>query len=178
MTDRSVRRIEDLLRNRGIQVCTNRLVTRIQDDSIVTDDQSVHGSDCVIWATGATAPPVLEKLGLPTDASGFIATSNTLQSLADPRIFAVGDSGTIMSSPSAKAGVFAVRQCPILWHNLQAYLNAKPLRTFQPQKDFLKLLNTGDGKALLQYGPITLHARWCWNLKTWIDRRFVREFQA
>ena len=39
------------------------------------------------------------------------------------------------------------------------------------------MLNTGDGKALLEYGWLTLHARWCWLLKTWIDKRFVRKFQ-
>lgn len=178
MTDRSVRRIEKLLRQRRIRVIPNHRVTHVEDDSIRTDDHQSHSVDCVIWATGAAAPPVLEKLGLLTDDSGFIATSNTLQSLADPRVFAVGDSGTIMSSPSPKAGVYAVRHCPILWHNLRALLNNRPLMTYQPQHDFLKLLNTGDGKALFQYKRLTFHARWCWNLKTWIDRRFIREFQA
>jgi len=178
MTNRSILRIEDLLRKRGIQVHANHRVTLVQDDSLVTDDQTVHRCDCVIWATGAAAPPVLGKLGLPADDSGFVATSNTLQSVADPRIFAVGDAGTIMSSPAPKAGVYAVRQCPVIWHNLRAYIENKPLKTFHPQKDFLKLLNTGDGKALLQYHRLTLHADWCWHLKTWIDRRFIREFQV
>jgi len=178
MTNRSVRRIEKLLGQRQIRVLPNHRVTHIKEDAIHADDQQSHLTDCVIWATGAAAPPVLGKLGLPTDGSGFIATSNTLQSLADPRVFAVGDSGTIMSSPSPKAGVYAVRHCPILWHNLRAVLENRPLMTYQPQHDFLKLLNTGDGKALLQYKWLTLHARWCWNLKTWIDRRFIREFQG
>lgn len=178
MTDRSIRRIEKLLSQRRIRVIPKHRVTHVGDDSIRTDDHQAHAVDCVIWATGAAATPVLEKLGLLTDDSGFIATYNTLQSLADPRVFAVGDSGTILSSPSPKAGVYAVRHCPILWHNLRAFLNNRPLMTYQPQHDFLKLLNTGDGKALLQYKRLTLHARWCWNLKTWIDRRFIREFQA
>ncbi len=178
MTDRSVRRIEKLLGQRQIRIFPNHRVTHVQEDAVRTDDQQSHPTDCVIWATGAAAPPVLGKLGLPTDGSGFIATSNTLQSLGDPRVFAVGDSGTIMSSPSPKAGVYAVRHCPILWHNLRAFLNNRPLITYHPQHDFLKLLNTGDGKALLQYKRLTLHARWCWNLKTWIDRQFIREFQV
>ncbi|HBJ33187.1 MAG TPA: NADH dehydrogenase subunit [Planctomycetaceae bacterium] len=178
MTDRSVRLIEKLLEQRMIRVRPNHRVNHVDTDSIRTDDQKSHLVDCVIWATGAAAPPVIEKLGLPTDSSGFIATSSTLQSLADHRIFAVGDAGTIMSSPSPKAGVYAVRHCPILWNNLRAFFDNRPLLTYQPQRDFLKLLNTGDGKALLQYKRLTLHARWCWYLKTWIDRRFIGEFQA
>jgi len=177
MTDRSVDRIERLLADRKIDVCPNRRIVNVGSDSIETNEQQAYPSDCVIWATGAAAPPVLAKLGLSQDDRGFIATSNTLQSLTDPRIFAVGDSGTILSSPAPKAGVYAVRQCPILWHNLRAFINKQPLRTYKPQQDFLKLLNTGDGKALFQYNRITVHARWCWHLKTWIDRHFIREFQ-
>ncbi|MCA9136621.1 MAG: FAD-dependent oxidoreductase [Planctomycetales bacterium] len=173
----SVRRIEKLLASRQIDVYSGQRVVGVGDRELETEDGNRHGADCVIWATGAVAPPVLRTLGLQTDGRGFIATGKTLQSLTDDRIFAVGDSGTVMESPSPKAGVYAVRQCPILWHNLRAFFNHSPMRSFEPQSDFLKLLNTGDGKALIEYGWLTAHARWCWRLKTWIDKRFVGEFQ-
>lgn len=177
MTRRSVRRIEKLLHARQIDVHYKQRVIELDKQSIVTDDGVTHATDCVIWSTGAAAPPVLKHLGLPADDRGFIATSKTLQSLADPRVFAVGDSGTIIESPSPKAGVYAVRQCPILEHNLRAFLQGKRLREFNPQSDFLKILNTGDGKALLQYKWFTAHTRWCWKLKMWIDRNFVESFR-
>lgn len=177
MKPRSIRRIEQILNSRNIHINAGHRVTEVKDDFIITDDGARHDADIVIWATGAAAPPVLGKLGLQTDAQGFIATSPTLQSLSDSRVFAVGDSGTIVKSPSPKAGVYAVRQCPILWHNLRAFFGGGPMKTFEPQSDFLKLLNTGDGKALLQYGIITVHAQWCWRLKTWIDKSFITEFQ-
>jgi selenide,water dikinase len=178
MTQASVRRIERLLLQRGINVHTNSRITDVGQQAITSEDGMSYPADCVIWATGAAAPLVLSRLGLKTDSRGFIATSRTLQSLSDPRVFAVGDSGTVIESPSPKAGVYAVRQCPILWHNLQALLNKQPLQKFEPQNDFLKILNTGDGKALLEYGWLTVHARWCLVLKTWIDRRFIRMFQT
>ncbi|MCM2371456.1 FAD-dependent oxidoreductase [Aporhodopirellula aestuarii] len=178
MSDRSIRRLETLLSSRGIRVRPGKRVTDVGQDSITTEDGQTHQTDCVIWATGAAAPPVLGKLGLQTDDRGFIATSPTLQSLTDPRVFAVGDSGTVIESPSPKAGVYAVRQSPVLWHNLRAFFAGGPLESFQPQSDFLKLLNTGDGKAFLEYGPLSVHSRWCWHLKTWIDKRFVEEYQV
>ncbi len=178
MRERSVHRIEKRLASRGILVHPGRRVVEIGATEIVLDDGIRCGFDCVIWATGASAPMVLGKLGLQTDERGFVATTPTLQSLSDPRIFAVGDSGTVLQSPSPKAGVYAVRQCPILWHNMRSLIAGGTMRTFKPQSDFLKLLNTGDGKALLEYGWFTAHARWCWKLKTWIDKRFVGEFQA
>ncbi|TWT89365.1 FAD-dependent oxidoreductase [Neorhodopirellula pilleata] len=178
MTDRSIRRAEKLLATKSIAVHRGQRVTEVAETHLATEDGIRHATDCVVWATGASPPPVLATLGLQRDRRGFLATSETLQSLSDPRIFAVGDSGTVVKSPSPKAGVYAVRQCPILWHNLQALLRGGAMKSFCPQNDFLKILNTGDGKALLQYGWLTAHARWCWHLKTWIDKRFVNEFQV
>jgi selenide,water dikinase len=178
MNQKSIRRIEQLLSQRGIVVHTNSRIMGVSPQAVTLENGTTQPADCVIWATGAVAPPVLSRLGLNTDSRGFIAISRTLQSLSDPRIFAVGDSGTIIESPSPKAGVYAVRQCPVLWHNLKALLDGQPLQNFDPQSNFLKILNTGDGKALLEYGWLTVHARWCLSLKTWIDRRFIRTFQT
>ncbi|TWU10698.1 NADH dehydrogenase-like protein YjlD [Allorhodopirellula heiligendammensis] len=178
MSERGVRRIKRLLTKRGNQVHAGHRVTTVGESEIVLDDGCRHVVDAVIWATGAAAPPVLSKLGLRTDDRGFIATGPTLQTLSDPRVFAVGDSGTILQSPSPKAGVYAVRQSPILWHNIRALATGGTMQQFKPQRSFLKLLNTGDGKALLEYGMFVAHARWCWRLKTWIDKRFVSEFQS
>lgn len=177
MKSRSIRKLEKILQRRGIVVVPNQRIESIDGAVMVSVDGTKHDADAVIWATGAAAPPVLERLGLESDRHGFVATKPTLQSLSSDHIFAVGDSGTMVEEPSPKAGVYAVRQCPILWHNLRAILENQPLVEYEPQADFLKLLNTGDGKALLEYGRWSIHARWCWHLKTWIDKRFIREFQ-
>ena len=175
MTPKSVRKLELLLLARCIRVIPNHRVRKVTNSEIETEGGCKHPADVVIWATGAAAPPVLGNLGLKTDDRGFIATSDTLQSLTDSRIFAVGDSGTVIESPSPKAGVYAVRQCPILSHNLRAFFAGGTMKRFKPQSNFLKILNTGDGKALLEYGWFTAHARWCWHLKKYIDERFIRE---
>lgn len=47
-----------------------------------------------------------------------------------------------------QAGVYAVRAGPILLHNLVAYCTGGELRAYKPQRDFLKLLCTGDGNAV------------------------------
>ena len=174
----SIRRIRTILQARGIEVVTQSRVTEVDDSSITINGVDRQSADCVIWSTGAAAPPVLSRLGLPVDSRGFLVTKPTLQSTIDPLVFAVGDSGSIPETPFPKAGVYAVRQSPVLWHNIRALLNGGPLLEFKPQSDFLKLLNTGDGRALLLYKSLTVHARWCWTLKTWIDRKFLRHFQV
>ncbi|MCA9010790.1 MAG: FAD-dependent oxidoreductase [Planctomycetaceae bacterium] len=171
-------KLNRILATRGIEVISKTRVSEITESGVNACDGRSYDSDCVIWAVGAIAPPVVSRLGLPLDDRGFILTKSTLQSVADLPVFAVGDAGTIVGSTSPKAGVYAVRQSPILWHNLQALLADKPLIEFRPQRSFMKLLNTGDGKALLQYKNVSIHARWCWTLKTWIDRRFLRPFRV
>lgn len=175
---RSISRIESILQSRSISIHYHQTIRQVDDQRLISEDGQAHSADCVIWATGASAPPVLDRLPLAKDERGFIAIGPTLQSLTDPHVFAVGDSGTLLETPFPKAGVYAVRQCPVLWHNLKSMASGTQLQNFHPQSDFLKLLNTGDGKALLEYGRWTVHARWCWHLKTWIDKRFVKEFQG
>lgn len=134
-------------------------------------------ADLVIWATSARAPSVLGCFDLPKDDRGFLLTKSTLQTTTQESIFAVGDCGTIPEEKAAKAGVHAVRQGPVLWENLRRYLTEKSLENWKPQKSFLTLLNTADKRAILTYKGVSLHARWCWWLKDWIDRGFMAKYQ-
>jgi hypothetical protein len=76
-----------------------------------------------------------------------------------------------------KAGVYAVREAPILWHSLLAALRSGPVPRYRPQRGFLSLLNTADGRALLSYKGLISHSRWAWGLKDWIDRRFMVRYR-
>ena len=177
MSRPAVETLHRLMRQRQVDVQTGRAVVQVGDRHVTLDDQTRLPADAVIWATGAAGAPVLSRLGLATDSRGFLVTDDALRSISDPRVFAVGDCGTVRGSEYAKAGVYAVRQAPVLWHNLRATASGDPMRSFEPQRDFLKILNTGDGKALLQRGPVVVHRRWCLHLKQWIDQRFMRAFR-
>lgn len=106
--------------DRSIELLTGFEVNNVASKFVENASGNSQPADVVIWATGAAAPPILSKLGLPTDVRGFLATTPALRTTADLPIFAVGDSGTIESDPAPKAGVYAVRQAPVLWHNLRA----------------------------------------------------------
>ena len=136
-------------------------------------------ADMIIWATGAKASPLLRTSGLAQDGRGFILVNEHLQSVSDPAVFAAGDAATLERFPDTpKAGVYAVREGPILWANLQAALGGKPLPArYRPQARFLALLNTGDGQAILSYGSLALWGRPWMALKDRIDRSFMRRFQ-
>ena len=176
-TDGLARRVGRVLSERRVTVITGRRVTRVDGTCLVLDDGAIVDADVILWMTGAEAPPVLGTLGLPADARGFLLTNRALQTTAGDPIFAVGDSGTIEVAPSPKAGVFAVKQGPALWANIVRTLAGAPLRRHTPQSGFLKLLNTGDGRAIGEWKGVSFEGAWCGRLKGAIDRRFIRRYQ-
>jgi len=170
-------RVRKELESRGVRILTHCRVTGIENGTVRLDNGDSFPADLVLWATGATAPPLLEALPLPKDDRGFLLTRPTLQTTAELPIFAVGDTGTIQGDATPKAGVYAVRQGPVLWDNLHRLLAGQPLRPYVPQRGFLKLLNTGDGRAIAEYKGRSFHAGWCWKLKDYIDGRFMDKYQ-
>ncbi len=174
---RTNRRVHRRLVERGVTLHLGRGVRRWEEGLLTLSGGDPIEADVVIWATGASAPPILTALGLPVDARGFLLTRPTLQIVEDLPIFAVGDSGTSVESPTAKSGVFAVRQGPVLWRNLANVLAGRPLESYRPQRAFLKLLNTGDGRAIGEYRGLSLDGRWCRRLKNFIDGRFMDRYQ-
>ena len=126
---------------RGVGVITGKRVTRIEDKVVVCADGFQIPADIVVLAAGAAPPPVVENMTLPKDPRGFLLTHDTLQSTGPANVFAVGDSGTVADAGTPKAGVYAVRQGPVLWNNIAALVRGEPLTPYEPQHDFLRLLN-------------------------------------
>lgn len=137
--------------------------------------------DLVLWATGAQAQAwqrdPARRAGLAVDGEGFVAVNARLQSTSHPEVFATGDcAGWPGGLP--KAGVHAVRQAPVLDHNLRAALTGQPLQAYRPQRHFLTLLATGDGRAIASRGRFGAEGRWAWRWKDRIDRRFMARFPS
>lgn len=49
----------------------------------------------------------------------------------------------------------------------------EPLEVYSPQKDFLGLLNTGNGRCIGGKLGFTFSGRWVWKLKDYIDSMFM-----
>jgi selenide,water dikinase len=169
--------LRKVLLNRDIELMGDSEVVRVATDHVETSSGTRLPADRVIWATGAVGASWLQGLGLSLDDRGFLRTLSNLTCLDHPRIFAVGDCGSIEGQPLPKAGVYAVRQGPLLWENLNRGLEGRELRDFVPQKNFLKLVNLGDGSAIADYFGKSWRAGWVWRWKDRIDRRFMSMYQ-
>lgn len=173
------RRARRLLDRRGLVVRTECRVKEVHPDAAELEGGERSPARLTIWLTGAVAWPLFLGSGLPLDERGFLLVDDALRSVSDPRIFAAGDCGTLARHPrTPKAGVYAVREAPVLWESLKAaVLGGEPPR-YRPQESFLSLLNTADGRALLRWKGLVAHGRWAWRLKDRIDRRFMARYSG
>jgi selenide,water dikinase len=151
-------------------------VTRVTREHVYCKSGDPVRADLVVWATGASAPSWLRQSGLQCDDRGFVAVNDRLQSTSHPSVFAAGDAATMVSRPLPKAGVFAVRQGPLLADNLRRFLASDPLQAYRPQRRFLSLISTGGRHAVASYAGLAWQGRWVWTWKDRIDRRFMAKY--
>jgi NADH dehydrogenase FAD-containing subunit len=100
-----------------------------------------------------------------------------LQSVAHPDIFGGGDCISLEGQQLAKVGVYAVRENPVLYHNLMVALEGGEMEVFRPQKHFLLIFNMGDGKGIYWKKNWAWEGRLAFLLKNYIDRKFMKTFQ-
>ncbi len=101
-----------------------------------------------------------------------------LQSTAYPQLFGGGDCISLEGHTVAKVGVHAVRQNPILLHNLEVALDGGELKSFAPNPDYMLIMNMGDGKGIMWKKNLVLNGRLAFLLKDFIDKRFMKKFQV
>ncbi|WP_009632527.1 selenide, water dikinase SelD [Synechocystis sp. PCC 7509] len=169
--------LQKVLTSKGINLHLQETVTEVQPNKISCKSGLKIECDRIFWVTQASAPSWIKECGLVTDSQGFIQVNDYLQAVSHPNIFAAGDIATMVNYPRPKAGVFAVRQGKPLFNNLQKTLLSQPLQPYKPQKNYLSLIGTGDGKAIASWGNFgTGASRLLWNWKDKIDRQFMARF--
>ncbi len=164
-------------KNAGVLVHTGFDVVEVREKSIHARDGRSLSIDETVWCAAAKAPDWPREAGFSVDKRGFVLTNRHLQSISADFVFATGDIGTQQETPSDKAGVFAVRQAPVLFQNIRRYLLGAKLKVYRPQKDFLSLMATGKKSAIGNRGFLTAQGAWVWRVKDAIDQKFMNQFR-
>jgi selenide,water dikinase len=173
-----VRRLfERVLAARAVAVHSGARVIAVDPGQMRCADGRVIRADLIVWATTASAAPWIQESGLAVDADGFMLIDGHLESTSHPRVFGSGDIAALQSARLPKSGVFAVRQGPVLAHNLRCALLGKPLLPFITKPTALGLISTGDRYAIMSWGRFALAGKWVWRWKDHIDRRFMAKYR-
>jgi len=159
----------------GISLVEDARVARITADGVDMAGGETRPAALVVGVAGARPWGWLGATGLPLE-NGFIKVDEGLRVIDDPAIHAAGDCAHLSHAPRPKAGVYAVRAAPVLFHNLRADLTGGRRSVFRPQGDFLKLVSLGRKAAVADKGGIGIKIPGLWHWKDRIDRRFMEKF--
>jgi len=162
------------LHKNGVDVCEGIDVVAVTASGVLLRDGTEIKSNFVVGAAGATPHPWVKNTGLDL-LNGFIKVNPHLLSNV-PRVFAVGDCAEMVFDPRPKAGVFAVRQAPVLLNNIRNALSGRELERYDPQSDYLKLVSLGGKRAFGEKGGWGFSGQLVWLLKNKIDRDFMVQF--
>jgi len=166
----------DSLLSRNITVIEKAHVRRLDQGAALLDNGTTIHWDICFLAVGIRPSTLFKRSGIATDTDGGMLVNASLQSVSHPEIFGGGDCIGLRGNPVDKVGVYAVRQNPILFHNLLAALEGEPLKRFQPQDAYLLLFNLGNGRAIFCRKNMVWEGRSMFALKNFIDTRFMKKF--
>ncbi|WP_299635836.1 selenide, water dikinase SelD [uncultured Ruegeria sp.] len=167
--------IRQAMQDLGVEIIENAAISRIASDHVTLQDGRTIPANFVTGAAGARPYDWIEKTRLDLE-DGFIRVNSYLQS-SDPVVFAAGDCAHLADNPRPKAGVYAVREAPILFDNLRAALGAGRMRKYVPQKDYLKLISLGGKSALGERLGASFSGAMMWTWKNHIDQTFMNKFR-
>jgi len=171
-------KVMSTLAARKIEIIEKGYATSVTPDEIRLDSNEKFVTDFVFMALGVKPSTMFEASGLPVGPDKGLLVNGCLQSVKYPEIFGGGDCIYFRDTPLDKVGVYAVRQNPVLLHNLMAHLKGDELKTFDPGPEYLLIFNLGGSVGVLKKKGLVLKGKIPFMIKDYIDRKFMKEFQA
>ena len=166
-----------LLKKSGVIIKEEGHLLSIQDNCLRFDSGFEEQADFILLATGVHPSPFFAEAGLRTGPEGGLLVNSRLQCSEYPEIFGGGDCICFEDQPLDKVGVYAVRENPVLFHNLKAFLQEEALQDFDPGGDYLLIFNLGNGLGVLRKKWFQISGKLAFMIKDWIDRKFIKDFK-
>ncbi len=166
------------LENRGIEVYENGYVNKIDTGRVTLESGRSFEADIIFVAHGICPSPIFKSSGMATGPDGGLLVNKFLQHPDYPYIFGGGDCIYFQDQPLDKVGVYAVRQNPILYHNLMAALEGETMKPFDPGGRYLLIYNLGDGTGIFYKSWLKFNGRLAFRIKDYIDTKFMRKFKS
>lgn len=160
------------MERKNIHLHLNESLTEVLENEIITS-RGKYFYDYLVISNGVSGTKVKYSGYDVTDENFLIVDSNLC---ANKYSIAMGDMICIREYPSTpKAGVFAIRQAPILYGNLMNMLKGIDARTsYTPQDKYLQVLNCGNKSAIMNYSDYSFKGRISWIIKDHIDRGYMK----
>ena len=159
------------LERAGVCFALGAAAVEVRADAVLLASGGALESDLVVWATGGAPTPLIAQSGLPHDAHGRLLVDDSLRARSGAPIWAAGDCAAHEDPGAGDSRRHGER----LEHALRSYLGARRRSLPRPRARPLCLLDTGDGCAIVRWGPVLGRSRLAGWLKRRLDRRFVAD---
>ncbi len=166
-----------ILEKQGVNIREGGYLRLIKENNLYFDNGVEEYADCVIVCTGVHPDSFFKEAGLPTGDDGGLLVNRALQCTEYPDIFGGGDCISFEPCSLAKVGVYAVRENPVLLHNLKAFLKGEKLQDFDPGGDYLLIFNLGNGEGVLRKKWFQISGTLAFRIKDYIDSKFMKRFR-
>jgi selenide,water dikinase len=159
------------LEQAGVCFALGSRAVAVERDQVRLASGAALPASIVLWATSGAPPRVLVDSGLPHDAAGRLLVDRSLRARDGTPVWAAGD-----CAAADTADIDATRDEPAqLERSLRSALEGSVPGAPRASRRQPCLLDTGDGRALVEWGSLHVRARWGWWLRQRRDRRFVDE---
>jgi NADH dehydrogenase FAD-containing subunit len=150
-------------------------VAEVCEDRVLLAAGGSLPASLVLWAAAGRAADVITASGLPHDPRGRLLVDEAMRAINGSPVWAAGDCVS-SASDGASHGDYGGEQGRNLERALRAALVA-PSSPIKAQQTAARcLLDTGDGRAIIQWGRVHGRFRMAGWLKRRLDRRFVSSF--
>ena len=144
------------LYKKSVEILETGYVKEVKADEIMLKSGKTFPADFIFMALGVKPSTIFQESGLPIGPDKGLLVNNYLQSVKYPEIFGGGDCIYLKDQPLDKVGVYAVRENPVLLHNLMASLEGKALELFDPGPEYLLIFNVGGGIGVFKKKGLVL----------------------
>lgn len=158
------------LRGRGIDMKLSTTLDEVTATTATISTGETFPTRTVVWTAGVTPNPGLRNLSVPLDERGRVVVDSSLRVEGMDGVWSLGDSAAVPDPtggycpPTAQ---HAVRQAPVVAHNIAAAVGIGSPRTFE-YRGGAAFVNLGRYKAVGKVGDRTFRGFPAW----WMARSY------
>ena len=116
----------------GVEVRTNSLVTNIEEGAVYVGNEKI-ATECIFWAAGVAASPLVKSLGASIDRAGRVKVNTNLSIDGHPEVLVIGDTAAVIDAEGKQVpGVApaAIQMGQYAAKSIRAKLKGKSIKPF------------------------------------------------
>jgi len=164
-SEESSRRAKEQLKELGVEVFTDSMVTAVEPGRIKVADDWI-ATDVTLWATGVAASPLGQQLRAKTDRTGRVLIEPDLSLPEHREVFVIGDMSALTDvngTPVPGLAAAATQQGTAVAENILRDVRGEPRRPFR-YRDRGTMATIGHQRAVAELGGKRLYGLPAWLL--------------